>query len=65
MHTVIRFIDHIKNADNWVAAILDMQISECNVISGYVSLETSSKLFLRELFCVYQNVLDNSQVYWI
>ena len=29
------YIDHIKNADNWVAAILDMQISKCNVISGY------------------------------
>ena len=38
MHAVIKIIfhiDHIKNADNWVAAILDMQISKCNVISGY------------------------------
>jgi hypothetical protein len=40
MHAVIKiifYIDHIKNADNWVAAILDMQISKCNVISGYES----------------------------
>ena len=38
MHAVIKiifYIDHIKNADNWVAGILDMQISKCNVISGY------------------------------
>jgi len=38
MHTVIKiifYIDHIKNADNCVASILDMQISKCNVISEY------------------------------
>ena len=39
MRAVIKIIfysiDHIKNADNWVAAILDMQISKCDVISGY------------------------------
>ena len=41
MHAVIKiifYIDHIKNAYNWVAAILDMQISKCNVISGYGSV---------------------------
>jgi len=41
MHAVIKiifYIDHIKNADIWVAAILDMQISKCNVISGYVKI---------------------------
>jgi hypothetical protein len=32
---IIFYIDHLKNADNWVAAILDMQISKCNAISGY------------------------------
>jgi len=38
MHAVIKiifYIDHIKNAENLVAAILDMQISTCNVNSGY------------------------------
>ena len=42
MHEVIKiifYINHIKNADNWVAAILDMQISKCNVISGYIILQ--------------------------
>ena len=45
MHAVIKiifYIDHIKNADNWVAAILDMQISKCNVISGYDVSHVSS-----------------------
>ena len=38
MHAAIKiffYIDHRKNAENWVAAILDMQISKCNVVSGY------------------------------
>ena len=38
MHAVIKiifYIDHIKNTDNGLAAILVMQISKCNVISGY------------------------------
>jgi hypothetical protein len=53
MHAVIKiifYIDNIKNADNWVAAILDMQISECNVISGY----EKRKLFQTRLCRLYK-----------
>ena len=47
IHAVIKlifYIDHIKNADNWVSTILDMQISKCNVISGYVMIDSSCGL---------------------
>jgi hypothetical protein len=47
MHAVVKiifYIGHIKNADNWIAAILDMQISKCNVISGYARDNNSSDM---------------------
>jgi hypothetical protein len=52
MHAVIKiifYIDHIKNADNWDAAILDMQIGKCNVISGYVGFYLGFFLVKRQL----------------
>jgi hypothetical protein len=69
MHAVIQiifYIDHIKNEDNWVSTILDMQISKCNVISGYAMIDSLCGLIhaviplKEEYYCSVTERLGNS-----
>ena len=61
MHVVIQiifYIDNIKNADIWVAAILDMQISKCNVISEYEKRKlVQTRLYKYNLFKNFKHSL--------
>jgi hypothetical protein len=62
MHAVIKiifYIDHTKNADNWVVAILDIQISKCYVISGYV--ERNFELLLLDYTIEEESTVQNEQ----
>ena len=62
MHAVkkiIFYVDHIKNADNWVAANLDIQISKCYVISGYV--ERNFELLLLDYTIEEESTVQNEQ----